>query len=323
MADYIAVVGEGTNNVTPGVHEFRGAKIDVRFAKLDTPEQMAQATADADGVLVALQRWGAEHIAALGPKVRVISRQGIGLDNVDLDAAKARGIAVVCQPNYATIEVATHAVAMLLAVNRRLMEADKIVRTSWADRRKLFNVKPLQNMTVGVIGFGEIGRQAAHRLVNLVAKIVVFDPFVKSVPAGMDLETSLDVVLKRSDAITLHAPLMPETRNMIDARALALMPKGACVVNVSRAELVDYEALIKSIKDGHISGAGLDVFAKEPLPLDDPILAAPNILVSPHVAFASSEAVMRLHTQTAEDLFSYLNDATIVHGKIAVDPRKK
>ncbi len=322
MADYTVVVGEGTNRVSAGINDFNGAKINVRFAKLDTPQEMAAATADADGVLVALQRWGADHIAALGPKVRVISRQGIGLDNVDLDMAKKRKMAVICQPSYATDEVAIHAIAMLLAVNRRLIEADKIVRTAWKDRTKVFGVKPLQNMTLGVIGFGEIGRSAAHRIKNLVKKIIVLDPYVKSVPEGMVLETSLEALLKQSDAITLHAPLTPETRNLIGAKQLAMMPKGAIVVNVARGELIDYDALIKAIKDGHIAGAGLDVFAKEPLPLDDPLLSTPGVLVSPHTAFASSDAVARLHTQTAQDLFSYLKDGKVLYGKLALDPRK-
>jgi D-3-phosphoglycerate dehydrogenase len=322
MADYIVVVGEGTNTTPAGINDFHGAKIDVRFAKLDTPEQIAQASADADGAMVALQRWGAAHVAALGPKVRAVSRQGLGIDNVDLEAAKARKIALICQPTYATGEVAIHAVALLMAVNRRLLESDHIVRTDWTDRRKLFNIKPIQDMTLGIIGFGEIGRSLAHRMKNIVKRIIVIDPIVKSVPEGIELETSLEKVLSQSDALSLHAPLIPETRNIIGAKQLAMMPKGAIIVNVARGELIDVNALIQSIKDGHTAGAGLDVFAKEPLPLDDPLLTTPGVLVSPHSAWVSSSAVKRLHGQTAEDLFSYLKDGKILHGKLVLDPRK-
>lgn len=320
MPELIVVIAEGSSSIAPGAHDYRGNAIQVRFAPFDTPERVAEATADAHGVIVALQRLGRKEIAALGPHVRAISRSGIGLDNIDLDAAKERSIAVICQPNYATEEVAAHAVAMLLAVNRRLVDADRIVRTAWRERRQLFGVKPLHRMTAGVIGFGAIGRAVVHRLTNLVERIVVYDPFVQSVPQGIELERSLDELLKRSDAITLHTPLTPETRNLIGARELALLPKGACIVNVARGELIDHDALIKSLREGHVSAAGLDVFPVEPLPLDDPLLSTPGVLLSPHTAFASSEAVARLHRQTAEDLFAYVTEGTVRYGKLAVDP---
>ena len=320
MSEFIVVIPEGSSSIAPGLHNFRGNQIQIRFAPFDSPERVAQATADADGVIVALQKLKQKEIAALGPRVRAISRSGIGVDNIDLNAAKERGIAVIYQPVYATDEVATHAVAMLLALNRRLMDSDRIVRSEWQQRKQLFGLRPLHGMTIGVIGFGAIGRAVAHKLANLVGKIVVYDPFVKSVPPGAELEASFDEFLKRSDAITLHAPLTPETRNLIGARELALLPKGACIVNVARGELIDHDALIKSLQSGQVSGAGLDVFAVEPLPLDHPLLACPGVLLSPHTAFASGEAIARLHRQTAEDLYAYLADAAIVHGKLAVDP---
>jgi len=321
VAEFIVVIPEGSSSIAPGAQDYRGNQIQIRFAPFDSPERVAEATADAHGVIVALQKLQRKEIAALGPRVRAISRSGIGVDNIDLDAAKERGIAVIYQPVYATDEVATHAVAMLLALNRRLMDADRIVRTGWQQRKLLFGIKPLHRMTVGVVGFGAIGRAVAHRLTNLVDRIVVYDPYAKSVSAGAELEASFDAFLKRSDAITLHAPLTPETRNLIGARELALLPNGACIVNVARGELIDHEALIKSLQSGHVSGAGLDVFSVEPLPLDHPLLACPGVLLSPHTAFASAEAIARLHRQTAEDLFAYLADATIVFGKLAVDPQ--
>lgn len=320
MAEFVVVIAEGSSSVTAGAHDYRGNRIEVRFAPFNTPERIAAATADAHGVIVALQRMHRKEIEALGPHVRAISRSGIGLDNIDLDAAKERGMAVMFQPVYATDEVATHAVAMLLALNRRLMESDRIVRTAWAERRKLFSIKPIHRMTVGVIGYGVIGRATVHRLINLAAKVVVYDPYVTSVPAGVELETSLDQLLKRSDAITLHAPLTPETRNLIGARELALLPKGACIVNVARGEMIDHEALVKSMQSGHVSAAGLDAFTVEPVPAGDPLLATPGILLSPHTAFASAEAVARLHSQTAKDLFAYLTTGAVEFGKLAVVP---
>lgn len=323
MAEFTVVIAEGSSSIAAGPRDYRGNRIEIRVAPFTTPEKIAAATADADGVIVALQRMHRKEVEALGPRVRAISRSGIGLDNIDLDAAKERGMAVMYQPVYATDEVATHAVAMLLALNRRLIDADRIVRTAWLQRRQLFGVKPLHRMTVGVIGFGVIGRAAAHQLVNLVGKIVVFDPYAETVPAGMECVKSLDDLLKASDAITLHAPLTPETRNLIGARELALLPKGACIVNVARGELIDQGALIQSLRSGHLSGAGLDVFAVEPVPLDDPLLSCPGVLLSPHTAFASAEAVARLHRQTAEDLFAYLADGAVTFGKLAVDPAKR
>lgn len=320
MADFIVVIAEGSSSIAAGAHDYRGNRIDVRFAPFNTPERIAAATADAHGVIVALQWLHRKEIEALGPRVRAISRSGIGLDNIDLDAAKGRGMAVMYQPVYATDEVATHAVAMLLALNRRLVDSDRIVRTGWPERRQLFSIKPLHRMTVGVIGYGVIGRATVHRLTNLADKVVVYDPYTKSVPAGVELETSLDELLKRSDAITLHAPLTPETRNLIGARELALLPKGACIVNVARGELIDQDALIQSLRSGHVSTAGLDVFAVEPVPLDDPLLSCPGVMLSPHTAFASAEAIARLHSQTAKDLFAYLTTGAVTFGKLAVIP---
>jgi D-3-phosphoglycerate dehydrogenase len=320
MGEFVVVIAEGSSSIAAGAHAYQGNRIEVRFAPFSTPEKIAAATADAHGVIVALQRLHRKEIEALGPRVRAISRSGIGLDNIDLDAAKERGMAVMYQPVYATDEVATHAVAMLLALNRRLMDSDRIVRTRWPERRQLFGIKPLHRMTVGVVGYGVIGRATVHRLTNLAEKVVVYDPYAKSVPAGVELAASLDELLKRSDAITLHAPLTPETRNLIGAREFALLPKGACVVNVARGELIDHEALIKNLQSGHISGAGLDVFPVEPVPLDDPLLATPGLLLSPHTAFASADAVARLHRQTAQDLFAYLTTGAVTFGKLAVIP---
>jgi len=323
MANYNVVIAQGTfGGIAPGAYDFHGHRIELKIAPFDTAARIQEATADAHGVIIGLQRLHRDEIAVLGSNVRAISRGGIGLDNIDLEAAKQRRIAVIHQPVYATDEVATHAIALLLALNRRLVESDHIVRTAWAERRQLSAIRPLHRMTVGVIGLGVIGRAVVHRLSTLVAKVVVHDPYVKSLPAGVEGAGTVDELLKVSDAITLHAPLTPETRNLIGARELALLPKGAYVVNVARGELVDHDALIASLRSGHVAAAGLDVFPVEPLPADHPLLSAPNVLVSPHTAFASTEAVARLKQQTVDDLFSYLAENKVVAGRLAVDPAK-
>jgi D-3-phosphoglycerate dehydrogenase len=321
MSSYNVVIAEGSfGGITSGAHDYHGHSINVKIAPFGTPAQVKDATADAHGVIVGLQRLHRDEIAALGPNVRAISRGGIGLDNIDLDAAKARSIAVIHQPVYATDEVATHAIAMLLALNRRLMDSDRIVRTAWAERRQLSALKPLHRMTVGVIGLGAIGRAAAHKLLALVGKVVAYDPFVKEMPAGVQGAATLDELLKISDAITLHAPLTPQTRNLIGARELALLPEGAVVINVARGELMDHDALIASLRSEQVAAAGLDVFPVEPLPIDHPLLSAPNVLLSPHTAFASTEAVARLKRQTVDDIFSYLAENKVVAGRLAVNP---
>lgn len=317
----LIVVAEGTIRVTDVEEAHLAGRGAVRLARIDTPEQVREATLDAQAVVVTTNALTAEHIAALGDGVRVIGRAGTGLDAIDLEAARARGLFVYHTPDYCTGEVATHALALILAVQRRLVEADRQARTDFTGWRALTPIPPLDALTAGVVGGGRIGRAVATRLLPFVKAVVVYDPYIDSVPEPLERVDSLDDLLRRSDILTLHMPLTPETRGMIGAREIGLMPQGAIVVNVSRGGLVDEGDLRAALESGRLAGAGLDVLATEPPPADDPILGAPRLTLSPHFAWYSSVSEVRVRTQAIDGVIACLAGDTPLTGRIAVDPR--
>lgn len=316
----IAVAAGTFAGIKPGLQTILGTSAEVMIVPLSAPEEVASSTIGADGIVVGLQRMGAAEVSGLAPGVRVISRAGIGLDTIDLDAARKAGIAVVFQPDYATQEVAAHAVSLLLAVNRRLFTADAICRRGWKGRGALGIPRALTTMTVGVIGAGAIGRAAIARIAPFVAKVLVYDPMTTTVPDGAIRVATLPELLRNSDAVTLHAPLTPQTRHLMSEAEFALMPSGSVLVNVSRGELVDTKALIAALESGHLAGAGLDVFEQEPFAGDHPLTTLPNVVLSPHVAFLSDQSVARLERQALEDAVSFITAGEVHGGRLAVQP---
>ncbi len=322
VTDYSFVLAAGTFADTRIEEErFADRPVTVRMASLATPDAIARETAMADGVIVTTNPLPSAAIAALGPRIRIIGRAGIGLDAIDLEAAERRGIAVFHTPDYATEEVATHAVALILALNRRLMEGNAIARGRWTAWRDLAPIEPLHEQTVGVVGCGRIGRAVIARLAPLVRDVIAFDPYAPEAPPGARLAASLDELLHQSAVVTLHSPLTPDTRHMIGARELAALPRGAHLVNVSRGPLIDEPALIEALAGGQIGAAALDVLEAEPLPPDAPILAAPNVLLSPHVAWYSVASERRTRVMTVDGMLTYLEGRPVRDGRLAVDPR--
>lgn len=321
MSKYSFVLAAGTlTDTTVEEKHLAGQPITLQLAPLTTPEAVERATADADGVIVAINPLPKELIDRFGPKVRVIGRAGIGLDAIDLEAAKRRKVGVVHTPDYATDEVATHAVAMVLAVNRRLLQGDAIARNEWTGWRKMAPVEALTEQTAGVVGTGRIGRAVIDRLRPLMAEIVTFDPYAPPVE-GPTPAASLDDLLRRTDVLTLHMPWTPETDRMIGKRELALLKRGAVVVNVSRGKLVDEDALAQALEDGHLSGAGLDVLVNEPPAEDASILRAPNVLLSPHFAWYTVSSERRMRTDVVDAMIDYLENRPLRTGRVAVDAR--
>jgi D-3-phosphoglycerate dehydrogenase len=321
MKGYEFILATGTwNDVAVEREHLAGQPVTVRAASLKTAEEIARETVDADGVIVTWNPLPRPFIAAFGPRVRIIARAGIGLDAIDLDAAKERGIAVFHVPDYCTDEVATHAVALILALNRRLGRADRVARDHWLDWRELAPVDPLSQLTVGIVGVGRIGRAVAIKLLPLCGRVVAYDPYVGEAPEGTTAAASLDDLLRQSDAITLHLPLTEETRGIIGARELALLRPGAVVVNASRGGLIDQRALADALQSGHLSGAGLDVLAEEPPAVDDAILRAPNVILTPHFAWYSVAAERRARTMSVDGMLDYLEGRAPRAGRLAVVP---
>ena len=298
----------------------RGRPVDLRLSVLDTPEQVARETAAADAVVVTIEPLPRASIEQLGPGVRIIARAGIGLDAIDLVAAKERGIAVFHTPDYATEEVATHTVALILALNRKLLDGDRVARTEWRAWSQLKPIKPLSELTVGVVGLGRIGRAVIDRLRPFTAAILGFDPYTSDTVPGVETVATLDELLRRCDVLTLHVPLTDETRGLIGARELALLRPGAVVVNVARGALIDQKAVASALHTGHLSGAGLDVLVVEPPDPGDPILTAPGVILSPHFAWYSQASNRRMREMALDGLLDYLAGREPSVGRVAVRP---
>ncbi|MFW2097013.1 MULTISPECIES: C-terminal binding protein [unclassified Acinetobacter] len=233
-----------------------------------------------------------------------IVRYGVGVDNVDLAAAKQLGIHVCNVPDYGIEEVADHAAAMTLMMARKLNQYDKGIHAGeWKIDQMVTGVRSLRNTTVGLIGLGRIAKAYASRLAAFGCHIIGFDPYVteaQAKTAGVRL-MSQDQVISSAHVLSLHVPLTPETRHLIDAEAMTKMPQGAIIINCSRGGLIDETALAAALVNGQISGAGLDVFAQEPLPIDSPLRTAPNLIMSPHAAFFSDTSVDTLQRLAAEE----------------------
>lgn len=293
-------------------------EVDLRFASVSDPGRLEETTAGVAGVVVTLQPLTAAHVAALAPSVRVIGRAGVGLDTIDLVAAEAAGITVINQPGYGTKEVASHAVALLLALQRRLCGLDDYVRRGWSGPAELGPMKPVDELVVGLVGGGRIGRATAEMLSGLVAEILVYDPAGPELPAGVQSVPELAELLGRSDVVSLHLPLLPETVGMVDGAFLASMVPGALLVNVSRGGLIVETDLVAALESGHIGGAALDVFPIEPLPSTSPLLGAKHTLFTPHCAAYSERSSWRLASWSIGDTIAWLRSSTVEHGNIVV-----
>jgi D-3-phosphoglycerate dehydrogenase / 2-oxoglutarate reductase len=297
-----------------------GDQAELRWIDLSRPDGVRESTTGADAVVVTLQRLTTEIISAFAPSVRVIGRAGVGLDTIDLEQAAERGVAVFNQPAYGAPEVATHALALLLALERRLAAADAYVRAGWQGPLGLGRIRALDEATAGVIGGGRIGQAFATRVQPLVREVLVFDPAPVSLPPGVERTASLPALLERSDVVSLHLPLIPATRGLIGRDELSQLPAGAIVINVARGGILDEDALADLLHSGHLAGAGLDVFATEPLPDGSPLLTTPNTLLTPHSASVSERSAHRLSHWTIGDAIEYLASGSVTNGSMVVQP---
>lgn len=272
-----------------------------------TEDELIRVAQDADAMLVSTREAITRRVLENIPRVKVISRYGVGLDNVDLDAAADAGIVVTHYPGYCTSEVADHALAMILALNRRIVEQDRALREgAWvehgpATRRILRGpIQPLREQTLGIIGFGRIGQAVAARAKPFGVNLIAADPYIDSeIIRGAGAEpVSLEELLARSDIVTIHTPLTPKTRGMIDAAALARMKPSTVLVNTARGPIIDLSALARALQEGIIAGAALDVVDPEPLVADSPFYGMPNVILTPHSAYYSERSVDVVRRET-------------------------
>ena len=233
-------------------------------------------------------------------QARVIIRYGIGVDNVDLAAARERGIPVCNIPDYCIHEVADQTLAFILALTRQVVPNHRVIAEGgWGLATPLSGMRALRDLTVGVVGHGRIGRAVVERLVPFGPRVLVHDPLLPAGPLGSATSTGLDDLLTQADVVTLHCPSLESTRRMINAGSITRMKPGAILINVGRGDLVEPAALLAALEAGHLSGAALDVFDPEPIPVDHPIRRLPNVVLSAHIASASPRAVRTLRESVA------------------------
>ena len=266
----------------------------------------------ADAVIVRLFGIGAADLERC-PRLRVIAKHGVGVDNIDCDAATARGIPVVYTPKANANSVAEHTVGLMLALARNVVPASVALRDGrFADRSRFIGVE-LAGRTLGVVGLGRIGSRVAEiAAAGLAMKVCGYDPYVApSAYAGpAERVTSLDELLGMADFLTFHVALSAETRHLLDDRRIAKLKPGCRVLNTSRGAVIDERALIRALEEGRIAGAALDVFEEEPIAADHPLCRAPNMLLTPHIASSSRESMDRMATDCAQGVLDVLQGRT-------------
>jgi len=264
--------------------------------------ELATLVADADAVITQFAPVDA-HVIASMQRAKVIVRYGIGYDNVDVKAARERGIPVCNIPDYCIDEVADHTLAFILGVTRQVVPNTLHVRDGkWGLATPLDQLRTLRDQTVGIVGFGRIGREVAARLAPFKCRRLVHDTFVPpEVVRNAGCEpVLLDELLSQSDIVTLHCPSTPQTKKLLNEETLGRMKQGSIVVNLGRGDLIDSGSLIAALQSGKIAAAALDVFEQEPLPPENPLRFMPNVITASHIASASPKSVRTLRETAAK-----------------------
>jgi D-3-phosphoglycerate dehydrogenase len=293
------------------------AKLDyeLRPAKSASADDILAVAKDADAILVTYAKLTRELLMQL-TKCKAIGRFGLGVDNIDLAAAAEKGIQVNYVPDYCIHEVSDHAVALLLALARKVPQSNKLVQSGRWEVPPLTPMHRLTGRVLGLVGFGNIPRMVAPKAKALGLRVIAYDPFAKAelfTQAGVE-SVSFDQLLAQSDFVSVHAPLTPETRGLMNAAAFSKMKNGASVINTARGPLIDEAALVAALDSGQVGAAALDVVTTEPLAKDSPLLGRDNVILTPHTAFYSVEALNELQTKCASDV------ARVLSGEKAVYP---
>ena len=284
----------------------RGIEVDFEPSLGKDKVELLKRIGDYDGLAIRSATKATEKLLNNAPNLKVIGRAGIGVDNVDLAAASKKGVIVMNPPFGNSITTAEHAISMMMAVARQIPEANASTHAGKWEKSRFMGVE-LTAKTLGVIGAGNIGSIVCDRALGLKMKVIAYDPFLNEDRAekmGVT-KVELDELLERSDFITLHVPLTDKTRNVLSRENIAKLKPGARIVNCARGGLVDEEALAEALKDGRVAGAAFDVFATEPA-TDSPLFNLPNVVVTPHLGAATTEAQENVALQVAEQMSDYL-----------------
>ena len=303
---FVAVADSVFPNLDPATKVLAEIDAELQLAPDSSPESVMKLAADADAVLVTYAKINADMIRRMN-KARIISRFGIGVDNVDLDAATKQGIVVTKVPDYCIDEVSDHAMALLLSAVRKIPLAnDQVHAGTW----KMPNVVPIHRLrgsVLGLVGFGRIPQLVAPKAKSFGMRVVAFDPYV---PADVFRNLGVEKVefadlLKISDYVSIHSPLTPETKGLFNADAFRQMKKGSYVVNTARGPIIDEASLAAAVDSGHLAGAALDVMTNEP-PVNSPLIGKRNVIITPHTSFYSEESLVELQTKASQEVANVL-----------------
>ncbi len=289
----------------------RGLDVDVKTGL--TPAELREIIGQYDGLAIRSATKVTKEVLDVAPNLKVVGRAGIGVDNVDVKHATAKGVVVMNTPHGNAITTAEHAIAMMFALARQIPEASTSTKAGKWEKNRFMGVE-LTGKVLGLIGCGNIGSIVADRAVGLKMKVVAYDPFLsekRALELGVE-KAELEDLLRRADFITLHTPLTDSTRNVISAKAIASMKKGVRIVNCARGGLVDEAALAEALKSGHVAGAALDVFETEPAK-ESPLFGIENVVCTPHLGASTAEAQENVALQVAEQMSDFLMTGAVTN----------
>ena len=297
-------------NLDPARQVLSSIGAELRMADSPTPEGIVAAAASSDALLVTYAKITAEMIQKM-PKCRVISRFGIGVDNVDIPTATAAGIVVTKVPDYCIDEVSDHAMALLLAVVRKIPSSSARTHGGRWEMKAVVPIHRLRGSVLGLAGFGRIPQLVAPKAQAFGMEVIAYDPFVPEdvfKEAGVE-RVDLAPLIATSDYISIHTPLTPETKHLFNRETFNQMKRGAYIVNTARGPIIDEAALADALDSGQIAGAALDVMAQEPPP-PSPLFGRDNVIITPHTSFYSEESLVELQVKAAQEVVSVLSGKT-------------
>jgi D-3-phosphoglycerate dehydrogenase / 2-oxoglutarate reductase len=313
----IAVTDSPFPSLDPAKAALARVDPELRMAKSASAEDILAVARDADAILVTYARLPGDLLRQL-TRCKAIGRFGLGVDNIDIPAAAELGITVTYVPDYCMHEVSDHAMALLLALARKIPLSNALVQAGRWDMPAVVPIHRLAGRVLGLVGFGNIPRALAPKAKAFGLRVVTHDPYVSQqalAAAGVE-SVSFDRLLEISDFVSIHAPLMPATRGLFNAEVFRKMKTGALFINTARGPLVDEDALVSALESGRLGGAALDVVAVEPLPKDSRLIGRDNVILTPHTAFYSVEALNELQKKCAADV------ARVLSGEKPVYPVK-
>jgi len=304
----VAITDSPFPSLDPAKKVLAGLDPEYRMAASASADDILAVARDADAIFVTYAKLPGELLRQL-KRCKVIGRFGLRVDNIDIKTAAELGIVVTYVPDYCLQEVSDHAMALILALARKVPFSNALVQAGRWEMPAVVAMRRLEGQTLGLVGFGNIPRRVAPKAIAFGFKVIAYDPYAGGETAHrLSVElVSFDRLLEISDHVSVHAPLTQETRGLFNTAAFGKMKKGAYLINTARGPLVDEKALLTALESGRLGGAALDVVVTEPLPKESPLLNRSNVILTPHTAFYSIEALVELQTKCATDVARVLS----------------